>query len=177
METNQPDHARIRAYFSHSYRPEDKYRNLFFWELFSERGCYFTVDQKPDDETPMDITYAEWLMKRSDCFIAVVPKRSEPSSPDGCSPYQAFENGLAIRANKPRLIFVEDGLPEHLFRGSMRSAFSPRKLLEKNRFRLKADILLKAAQKSWEPQSKTIAILSEPKAAYTENVVKLWSNL
>ena len=174
----QTDKERIRAYFSHSYRPEDKHRNLFFWEMFSDQGCYFTVDQKPYPEIPMDVTYLEWLMNRSDCFIAVIPKRYEKNSPDGCSPYQSFENGLAVRANKPRLIFAEDGLPEHLFLGSPDEIcfFPPTRYKEQEPiFREKAHKLLekaRAKQNSIPQSRKPIAIITERRKGYTEDVFR-----
>jgi hypothetical protein len=52
-------------------------------------------------------------MWRSACFVAVIPHRDD-APPFSCSPYQVFENGLAIRAKKPRLIFVEEGLDDPL---------------------------------------------------------------
>jgi hypothetical protein len=115
MESNESTVSRINlAYFSHSYRPEDKELNLFFWELLSRHHLYFTVDSEENKDMPMHVSYLEWMMRRSACFVAVIPRR-EDSPPCYCSPYQVFENGLAIRAGKPRLIFVEAGLDETLF--------------------------------------------------------------
>ena len=113
-------HEHVRGYFSHSYRPEDKERNLFFWELFNDAGFYFTVDRKPepDKPKPMYVSYLEWLMRRSTCFIAVIPRRNDSDSQYNCSCYQVFENELAYMVRKPRLIFVEDKLPGSLFRGT-----------------------------------------------------------
>jgi hypothetical protein len=101
----------LLAYFSHSYRPrpEEKKINLFFWEMLSRHGLYFTTEAEESRNRPMDITYLEWMMRRSACFVAVIPWRDD-SPPYNCSPYQVFENGLAIRAQKPRLLFVEVGL-------------------------------------------------------------------
>jgi CHAT domain/TIR domain/Effector-associated domain 8 len=104
----------LLAYFSHSYRPTEKEINLFFWELLSKHHLYFTVDSEENRDKPMDITYLEWMMQRSACFVAVIPRRDD-APPYNCSPYQIFENGLAIRARKPRLIFVEEGLNETIF--------------------------------------------------------------
>jgi len=115
MESNEATVSRIHlAYFSHSYRPEDKEINLFFWQLLSRHHLYFTVDSEENKNKPMHVSYLEWMMRRSACFVAVIPRR-EDSLPYYCSPYQVFENGLAIRASKPRLIFVEAGLDETLF--------------------------------------------------------------
>lgn len=174
----QAHKERIRAFFSHSYRSEDKHRNLFFWELFSEQGCYFSVDQKTSSETPMDVTYLEWLMRYSDCFIAVIPKRVEPNSPDGCSPYQSFENGLAFRANKPRLIFVENGLPERLFVGSDDEIcfFHPTRYKEQESiFREKIYKFLKkvrAHPSGISRHKKPIAIITEKRNGYTDDVFR-----
>ncbi len=104
----------LLAYYSHSYRPSEKEINLFFWELLSKHNLYFTVDAEQGSKQPMDISYLEWMMQRSACFVAVIPRR-ENAPPYNCSPYQVFENSLAIRAKKPRLIFVEEGLDETIF--------------------------------------------------------------
>lgn len=104
----------LLAYFSHSYRAADKEINLFFWQLLSKQNLYFTVDSEKNRGKPMYVSYLEWMMRRSSCFVAVIPRRPD-SQPYNCSPYQVFENGLAIRAAKPRLVFVEAGLDENLF--------------------------------------------------------------
>jgi hypothetical protein len=114
----------IQAYFSHSYRADDRLVNLFFWELFSEEGFFFTVDPKSDKVV---VPHLERMMRYSDCFIAVVTRRLEKISRIGDtvlpgpqsiwthSPYIAFENFLAELAEKPRLVFVESGLDASLF--------------------------------------------------------------
>jgi hypothetical protein len=114
----------ILAYFSHSYRGDDRDVNLFFWKLFSENGFFFTIDPKSD---AFVIPHLERLMKSSDCFIAVVTRRSEkvthlgnillpvPFTRSTHSPYIAFENFLAELADKPRLLFVENGLKLGVF--------------------------------------------------------------
>ncbi|HJS19306.1 MAG TPA: hypothetical protein VJ785_11205, partial [Anaerolineales bacterium] len=108
----------IQAYFSHSYRKEDRDINLFFWKLFHENGFFFAIDPKssnPDDNL-FNITYLERLMRSSDCFIAVVTVRKKKEGPGYThSPYLAFENFLAELAEKPRLVFVEKGLDSSVF--------------------------------------------------------------
>lgn len=99
----------LMAYFSHSYRPVDNPVNLHFWEMFSERGLSFAVDPPSRGRRPMDVTYLEWLMAQSACFVAVIPRREDAPSPF-CSPYQLFEYRLAVRAGMPRLIFLQDDL-------------------------------------------------------------------
>lgn len=114
----------IQAYFSHSYRAEDRSVNLFFWKLFSEESFFFTVDPKSERFV---VPHLERMMRYSDCFIAVVTHRlekidklgdvalPEPQSIWTHSPYIAFENYLAELAEKPRLVFVERGLDANLF--------------------------------------------------------------
>jgi hypothetical protein len=101
------------AYFSHSYRFEDNRLNLYFWEMLSHHGLYFVVDPPSTDRRPMDVTYLEWLMSQSAAFIAVIPRR-ENAPVRSCSPYQIFEYRLAVRARKPRLVFLQDDLDAQL---------------------------------------------------------------
>ncbi len=105
--------AKIFAYLSHSYHPEDRAINMAIWRKLNALDVAFVVDP-PSPDRPMDVTFLERMMRRSDCFVAIVPDRSRasdapPASPTW-SPYQEFECRLAIRANKPRLIVVEDGI-------------------------------------------------------------------
>jgi hypothetical protein len=102
--------AEILAYFSHSYKPEDREVNSFFWELFSEAGYFFTVDPKSN---VFSIPYLESMMLRSNCFVAVIPRR--PASALGCSPYILFEYGLAKEAQKQLLVFVEQDVNSEWF--------------------------------------------------------------
>ncbi|HQF63881.1 MAG TPA: hypothetical protein PLT26_15380 [Anaerolineaceae bacterium] len=64
----------IQAYFSHSYRAEDRKINLFFWKLFSEENFFFTVDPKSEK---LIVSHLEQMLVKSDCFIAVVTRRLE----------------------------------------------------------------------------------------------------
>lgn len=114
----------IQAYFSHSYRAEDRDVNLFFWRLFSTHGFFFTVDPKSGRTF---VPHLERMLRHSDCFIAVVTRRLElvknignvalpqPQVVWNYSPYIHLENRLAFRSGKPRLIFVESGLDANLF--------------------------------------------------------------
>lgn len=102
--------ARILAYFSHSYRLEDREVNTFFWGLFHKAGFFFTVDPQ---STLFSIPYLESMMLLSTCFVAVITRRE--GTPGGCSPYILFEYGLALQAKKPTLIFVEHGLSSETF--------------------------------------------------------------
>jgi hypothetical protein len=103
----------LMAYFSHSYRSEDNRINLYFWEMLSRHGLYFAIDPPADERRPMDVSYLEWLMAQSACFIAVIPRREDVPSPF-CSPYQMFEYCLAVRAGKPRLVFLQSDLDSEL---------------------------------------------------------------
>ena len=114
----------VQSYFSHSYRADDRSVNLFFWELFSAEGFFFTVDPQSGK---FIAPYLERMMRYSDCFIAVVTRRLEtirkigevtlpkPQAVWTYSPYIAFENYLAELAGKPRLVYVESGLDANLF--------------------------------------------------------------
>lgn len=105
--------AKIVAYLSHSYHPEDRAVNMAIWRKLNALGVVFAVDP-PSPDRPMDVTFLERMMERSHGFVAIVPDRSRadgstPATPTW-SPYQEFECRLAIRANKPRLIVVEKGI-------------------------------------------------------------------
>jgi len=122
--TNRIDTQPVQTYFSHSYRAEDRNVNLFFWRLFSREGFFFTVDPKSERAF---IPHLERMIRFSDCFVAIVTRRLEEVSSIGNvvlpqpqvvwthSPYIQLENRLAIRAGKPRLVFVESGLNASLF--------------------------------------------------------------
>lgn len=124
MSTSSHATQSIQAYFSHSYRAEDRNVNLFFWQLFSERGFFFTVDPKSDRTF---VPHLERMIRFSDCFVAIVTRRLETVKSIGSvilpqpqvvwthSPYIEFENRLSVRSGKPRLIFVESGLDSNLF--------------------------------------------------------------
>jgi len=169
MNSSVGDTSRtLLAYFSHSYRPADKEVNLFFWQLLSKHSLYFTVDSEEHRGKPMYISYLEWMMRRSACFVAVIPRREE-SPPCNCSPYQIFENGLAIRAGKPRLIFVEAGLDETLLGAKPGEVYSfrrRRKWLEEDRerFAVAARLLAERAHIFAPPELgliKPVALLAD----------------
>lgn len=108
----------IVAYCSHSYRPEDRAVNMAVWDRLNKAGLVFAVDPPSQDKRPMDVTFLERMMQRSDCFVAIVPDRSlavpaqEGITGRGAawSPYQDFECRLALRQDKPRLVVVEQGI-------------------------------------------------------------------
>jgi hypothetical protein len=130
----------IQAYFSHSYRADDRNINLFFWRLFSEHGFFFTVDPKSGRTF---VPHLERMIRHSDCFIAIVTRRLETVKSIGnvvlpqpqvvwtCSPYIQLENRLAFRSDKPRLIFVESGLDANLFGSTEEVHVFDRDILDK----------------------------------------------
>jgi hypothetical protein len=109
LNTSGNVRGKILAYFGHSYRPEDRDVNCFFWDLFHDEGIFFTVD--PQSKF-LSIPYLESMMVRSNCFVAVIPRRDTPL---GCSPYILFEYGLALETQKPALVFVEQDVDSSRF--------------------------------------------------------------
>src|SRR5215471_6977840 len=111
--------ARIPTYFSHSYRPDDRELNLQFFRRFWERGFAFTVDPASDRLVP---AHLERLMRSSACFVAVAPYRPE-QRPYRTSPFIVYEYALAVRAGRPRLVWIEDGVPTTPFQDADLAAF------------------------------------------------------
>jgi hypothetical protein len=101
----------FRTYFSHSYRSEDRNTNKFFWNLFPDRAYFFSVDPK---QKQVSFPYLESMMRRSLCFVAVVPFREDEKDLH-CSPFVHFEYGLALQARKPGLVFVDNRANISLF--------------------------------------------------------------
>ena len=110
---------RIPTYFSHSYWPEDRSLNVHFWKLFWNAGFAFTVAPQSGR---FSIPHLEVMMRRSACFVAVATHRGEQSH-YLTSPYQVFEYGLAVQANRPRLVFLERGVARHYFEAAHRIVF------------------------------------------------------
>ena len=102
----------FRAYFRHSYRWQQKELNHFVWKILSP-NFYFAVDPPDVDRQPMLVPHLETMMLRSQCFIAVIARRDD-LGPQLCSPYQLFENALAIRARRPRLLIVSQDIDSGL---------------------------------------------------------------
>ncbi len=74
---SRTDIPSIHAYFSHSYRKEDRQVNRYFWKLFNDEGFFFTIDPK---STAFIIPQLERMMRFSHCFIAVVTHRLQKIS-------------------------------------------------------------------------------------------------
>ena len=93
----------IPTYFSHSYRPEDRACNEFFWKEFAKRGFYFSVDPPSDVNTH---THLERMMNESSCYVAVINERLE-SPKYRCSLSILSELGMSLQAQRPRLLIVD----------------------------------------------------------------------
>lgn len=116
---------RITAYLSHSYRHNDRGINEFFWKLFWANGITFAVD--PESE-PLSIPYLELMMKRSAAFVGIITRRPERQTYQ-CSPFMVFEHGLAVRAQKAKVLFVESGVSKHFFPDGPETLFFSRQRL------------------------------------------------
>ena len=88
----------FNTYLSHSYRGRDAELNRKYWSVFANNSFSFLVDARSDY---FSLLYLETMMRRSHCFVAVVPARTE--SP-GYSRYIKFEFDMARLARKPRFI-------------------------------------------------------------------------
>ncbi|NNN29804.1 TIR domain-containing protein [Streptomyces sp. S3(2020)] len=103
--------SRIPAYFSHSYWAEDRELNEHFWKLFWDEGFTFAVDPKTN---PLSPTHLELMMDQSSCFVGVVTHRPEERR-YRASPFMVHEHGLALQAQKSRLVFMETGVSAGFF--------------------------------------------------------------
>jgi V8-like Glu-specific endopeptidase len=88
----------FNTYLSHSYRGGDAGLNQKFWSVFADNYFSFLVDARSDY---FSLLYLETMMRRSHCFVAVVPARAERP---GYSPYIKFEFDMARLARKPRFV-------------------------------------------------------------------------
>jgi V8-like Glu-specific endopeptidase len=88
----------FNTYLSHSYRSGDVELNRKYWSVFAENNFSFLVDARSDY---FSLLYLETMMRRSHCFVAVVPART---GQPGYSPYIKFEFDMARLARKPRFV-------------------------------------------------------------------------
>lgn len=107
-----PGVSRIPVYFSHSYRREDRDTNEHFWGIFYDADFSFTVDP---GTTSFFSTTLELMMARSVGFAAVVTFREEEEHYQ-CSPFMVYEYGLAVQAQRPRLVLLDRRVPPRSFR-------------------------------------------------------------
>src|ERR1700733_5146808 len=91
-------HIIFNTFLSHSYRGSDAELNRKYWSVFSENHFSFLVDARSDY---FSLLYLETMMRRSHCFVAVVPART---GHPGYSPYIKFEFDMARLARKPRFV-------------------------------------------------------------------------
>ena len=90
------------VYFAHSYRPEDARIVDYFARLIEAGGLLPSLDP-PSDR--VNTAKLERHLLHSDAMVVVLTER-EPS----VSPHLLYEMSLAIRLDKPLLVFVEDTL-------------------------------------------------------------------
>jgi endonuclease G len=88
----------FNTYLSHSYRGSDAELNRKYWSVFADNSFSFLVDARSDY---FSLLYLETMMRRSHCFVAVVPDRTERP---GYSRYIKFEFDMARLARKPRFV-------------------------------------------------------------------------
>jgi V8-like Glu-specific endopeptidase len=88
----------FNTYLSHSYRGSDAKLNETYWSVFADNSFSFLVDARSDY---FSLLYLETMMRRSHCFVAIVPDRNEQP---GYSPYIKFEFDMARLARKPRFV-------------------------------------------------------------------------
>jgi hypothetical protein len=95
------------VYFAHSYRDEDSDIVGFFLGLIEREGLTPSLDP-PSNE--LNLAKPQRHLRSSDGLVAVLTRRG-----DAVSPYILFEVGLALRAGKPVLAFVQDDIPDEAF--------------------------------------------------------------
>jgi hypothetical protein len=111
--------ARIPTYLSHSYRSEDRAINRSFWNLFWKAGFAFTVAPQSGN---FSMTHLELMMRRSSCFVGIATHRPEVGH-YLTSAYVVYEYGMAVLADRPRLVFVESGVAGRYFEPSRMMVF------------------------------------------------------
>jgi hypothetical protein len=110
------------VYYAHSYRPDDAEVVRHFADLLTLGGLTVSLDP-PSDE--LNAAKPMRHLRFNDAVVAVLTKRE-----DGPSKYILFEIMLGIRAKKPVLVFVEDGLTDQCVpHGVLQRRFSRRSLL------------------------------------------------
>jgi nucleoside phosphorylase len=97
----------IPVYLSHSYRLGDRDVNVHFWKIIHDAGFSITVDPGTTSFFP---TTLEIMMARSVGYVAVVTFREEEEH-YLCSPFIIHEYGLAVQAQRPRLVLRDKRVP------------------------------------------------------------------
>jgi hypothetical protein len=86
-------------YYAHSYRPIDNPINEFFQELMVDEALTPSLDPQSDR---LNTAKPERHLRSTDAMVVVLPQR-DPAP----SEYIRWEIGLALRARRPQLVFVE----------------------------------------------------------------------
>lgn len=108
------------VYFSHPYARNEREARLVahFGVLLRHRGFLPKLDPPSDD---VNAAKLERHLGYTSGLIAVLTQRAQ-----GPSPYILYEIGMALRARKPVLVFVEDSLPNDIVPAqAMQRRFSP----------------------------------------------------
>lgn len=95
------------VYWAHSYRDEDAALNKYFGVLI-EKGAGMVVNFDPPSKA-VNSSKLERNLLVSDGMVAVLTWRAS-----GPSQYILYEIGLALRARKPLVVFLDDRLPDGL---------------------------------------------------------------
>jgi len=145
---------RPAAYFSHSYDVLDRSVNDFFVDALSTR---FALAVDPRSAT-LSTVHLEMMMRSSACFIAVVARR-ENQPEYRCSPFAIHEYGLAVLADRPRLVIPEINVPaRHFFAEDTVRAFNRDRL---SAYRLATDALDELAERAREHADEAARPLGE----------------
>jgi len=108
------------VYWAHSYRPEDAVINNHFGILI-EKAARMIVNFDPPSKK-VNTSKLEQNLRSCDGMVVVLTWRES-----GPSPFILYEIGLALRARKPLLVFVDDRLPDNLIPSRiLQRRFSPR---------------------------------------------------
>lgn len=95
------------VYWAHSYRDEDAAVNRYFGVLI-EKAAGMVVNFDPPSKA-VNSSKLERNLLVSDGMVAVLTWRA-----NGPSQYILYEIGLALRARKPLVVFLDDRLPDGL---------------------------------------------------------------
>ena len=95
------------VYWAHSYRQEDAVINRHFGILI-EKAARLIVNFDPPSKR-VNASKLEQNLRSCDGMIAILSWRDS-----GPSQYILYEIGLALRARKPLLVFVDDRLPDDM---------------------------------------------------------------
>lgn len=112
----------FKVFFSHRYESPEV--NLFFYDLFAERAqVQFDVDpgsvntvvdgEEKTIRLPLNVTRLERMIRGTDAFIGIYPYRGDPGEIAGptelrsASKYFRLEVELAIRSQKPAIVFLD----------------------------------------------------------------------